>query len=62
MKRAYEIGLERRENWQAFRLIVVANTDEEAVRKAKSCARRWSGIKSGWRCVRLQERGADLVA
>lgn len=61
MKRAYEVKVERGDNWSAHQLVVIAASDEEAVRKAKRHARTAEGIKSGWRCVELRERSTELV-
>jgi hypothetical protein len=61
VKRAYEVKVERGENWQAEQYVVIAASDEEAVRKAKRQARRQSGIVSGWRCVELRERSTEIV-
>jgi hypothetical protein len=61
MKRAYEVKVERGDNWQAGQYVVIAATDEEAVRKAKRHAVRESGVQTGWRCVELRERSTELV-
>lgn len=61
MKRAYEVRVERGENFDAHEFVVVARTDEEAVRKAKQRARVVSGVVSNWRCTSLRERSTALV-
>jgi hypothetical protein len=61
MNRAYEVKVQRGENVQAYSFVVIASTDEQAVRKAKTRARKASGVKSGWRCIGLRERVAQLV-
>jgi hypothetical protein len=61
MKRVYEIELERRDRWQAETYIVVAASDEEAIRKAKSRAAQQNDVKTGWRCISLKERSSELV-
>jgi hypothetical protein len=62
MKRAYEIKIERGENWQGAEYVVVAASDEEAVRKAKKQCADAHGVKTGWRCTSLREREAVLIA
>jgi hypothetical protein len=61
MKRAYEVKVERGPNLQADTYVVIAGSDEEAVRKAKRKSRERTGVRSGWRCVSLQERSTELV-
>lgn len=61
MKRAYEVKIERGDNWQAYTYIVIAASDEEAVRKAKRKAQDDGMVKTGWRCIELRERGTELV-
>ena len=61
MNRAYEIRVERGDNWRAFDYIVIASTDEEAVRKAKRRATVEAGVKTGWRTSSLKERAAAAV-
>lgn len=61
MKRAYEVKVERGDNFQAEQYVVIAASDEEAVRKAKREARRESRVKTGWRCVELRERRTPIV-
>lgn len=61
MKRAYELKVERGDNWQAYSYVVIAGTDEQAVRKGKTRARHDSGIQGGWRCTELRERATELV-
>lgn len=61
MKRAYEIKVERGDNWQAESYIVTAATDEEAVRKAKRQAAKEAGVQTGWRCVELRERSTKPI-
>jgi hypothetical protein len=61
MKRAYEVRIERGDNVYGSDYVVVAATDEEAVRKAKkSCATEFR-IKTGWRCVSLRERTSAVL-
>lgn len=61
MKRAYEVSVERGQRYSAYDFVVVASTDEEAVKKAKAEARKKSGLKSDWRCTMLKERETQLV-
>lgn len=61
MKRAYEVKVERGDNWSAYTYVVIAASDEEAVRKAKRKAQDVSDVKTGWRCVELRERSTELV-
>jgi hypothetical protein len=62
MKRAYEVKVERGDNYQGGQYVVIAASDEEAVRKAKKKAAADCGVTSGWRCIELQERKTELVA
>lgn len=61
MKRVYEVKIERGNRYQAGQYIVVAASDEEAVRKAKAQARAEHCVRGGWRCVELHERSTQLV-
>lgn len=61
MKRAYEVKVERGNNWLAASYVVIASSDEEAVRKAKRQAQRDNGIQTGWRCVSLAERDTQVI-
>lgn len=61
MKRVYEVKVERGNNWLAESYVVIASSDEEAVRKAKRKAQDDNGVKTGWRCVELRERSTQLV-
>jgi hypothetical protein len=60
MKRAYEVRLERGENWEAYTCIVIATGDMEAVRKAKFSAHVETQA-TGWRCVDMHERHQAVV-
>ena len=62
MRRAYEVKVERGDNWQGYAFVVVAATDEEAVRKAKSQAQKESAVKTGWRCTELRERSTPIIS
>ena len=61
MKRAYEIKVEKGSRMYECEYVVVAATDEEAVRKAKRMAKQDTGVKSGWRCTSLQERRQPVL-
>lgn len=61
MKRVYETRAERGNNIDAWEYQVVAANGVEAARKALSQAKKDSGVKGGWRIVRVQERDGYVI-
>lgn len=61
MKRAYEIRLETGDNVNNAYFLVIASSDDEAIRKAKKEAAKTDEEKSVWRCVELRERSTKIL-